>query len=74
MEVNMGNYKAFNIIAVIDIGSNYIKMIIAEVDGKSKIKVLDQVVKYTNIGKDTFQYWKNFSKNYTGNMYYFKEF
>lgn len=50
----MGNYKAFNIIAVIDIGSNYIKMIIAEVDGKSEIKVLDQVVKYTNIGKDTF--------------------
>lgn len=41
-------------IAVIDVGSNYLRMSIAQVDKKVNIKVLENVIKPTQNGRDTF--------------------
>ncbi|WP_333861776.1 Ppx/GppA phosphatase family protein [Clostridium sp.] len=42
------------LIAVIDVGSNYLRMSIAQVDKKVNIKVLENVIKPTQNGRDTF--------------------
>jgi Exopolyphosphatase len=41
-------------IASIAVGSNYLRMSIAEINGDETIKILEDVIKPTNIGKDTF--------------------
>jgi exopolyphosphatase/guanosine-5'-triphosphate,3'-diphosphate pyrophosphatase len=41
-------------IAAIDVGSNYLRMTIAEVNKKGTIKVLENVIKSSENGKDTF--------------------
>ncbi|MFL0197170.1 exopolyphosphatase [Clostridium sp. WILCCON 0269] len=47
--------KSLNeLIAAIDVGSNYLRMIIAEIDKQGDIKVLENVIKSTENGKDTF--------------------
>lgn len=46
--------KEFNIIAGIDVGSNYLRIIIAQSFPNNTFSVLEDVIKPTNIGKDTF--------------------
>lgn len=46
------------IIAAIDVGSNSIKMIIAEVDKLNNITVLEDLKKNTDLGRDTFSFGK----------------
>lgn len=41
-------------IAAIDIGSNFLKMCIAEITPDGNINILEDVMKSTNIGRDTF--------------------
>lgn len=41
-------------IAVIDVGSNYLRMSITQVDEKTNIKILESVIKPTQNGRDTF--------------------
>lgn len=48
------NIKYTQTIAAIDLGSNYIRMTIADVNGTGEIKILEDVVKPTKIGKDSF--------------------
>ncbi|OAA83576.1 hypothetical protein [Clostridium ljungdahlii] len=50
----MKKIKEGDTIAAIDIGSNYLKMSIAEIHKDKVIKILEDVIKPTNIGKDTF--------------------
>ena len=53
-EVFMKKIKEANAIAAIDIGSNYLRMSIAEINTDEVIKILEDVIKPINIGKDTF--------------------
>jgi len=46
--------RAWKIIAAIDIGANYLKMTIGEINEVGQMKILEDVVKPTKIGKDTF--------------------
>jgi len=46
--------KIFEVVASIDIGSNYLRLIIAQINIDGSINVLEELVKTTNIGKDTF--------------------
>ncbi|MBZ9685435.1 HD domain-containing protein [Clostridium estertheticum] len=46
--------KAWEIIAAIDVGANYLKMTIGEINTDGEVIILEDVVKPTNIGKDTF--------------------
>lgn len=46
--------SSFEIVASIDIGSNYLRIIIAQINLDGSINVLEDLVKATNIGKDTF--------------------
>lgn len=46
--------KNFEVVASIDIGSNYLRIVIAQINICGRIDVLDELVKTTNIGKDTF--------------------
>ncbi|MBU3216343.1 HD domain-containing protein [Clostridium estertheticum] len=46
--------QAWKIIAAIDLGANYLKMTIGEINKQGEIIILDEVVKPTKIGKDTF--------------------
>jgi exopolyphosphatase/guanosine-5'-triphosphate,3'-diphosphate pyrophosphatase len=46
--------KKFEVIASIEIGSNYLRIIIAQINIDGSIHVLEELVKATNIGKDTF--------------------
>lgn len=48
--------KQIETIAAIDVGSNYLRMIIAEVKSNGEINQLEDLRKNTNIGKDTFAY------------------
>ncbi len=50
----MGETK-IETIAAIDLGANFIRMIIAEISNNGSIKVLDDLHKNTSIGKDTFK-------------------
>jgi len=50
----MGTLKAWKIIAAIDVGANYLKMTIGEINTKGEVRILEDVVKPTKIGKDTF--------------------
>lgn len=52
----MTKIKVGDIIAVIDIGSNYLRVSIAEINVNKTIKILEDAVKPTNIGKDTFNF------------------
>ncbi|WP_018305316.1 HD domain-containing protein [Desulfitobacterium hafniense] len=42
------------LIAAIDVGSNYIQMIIAELNPEGQVKILEDVIQPTSIGRDTF--------------------
>lgn len=44
----------WKIFAAIDVGANYLKMTIGEINTQGEIRVLEEVVKPTNIGKNTF--------------------
>jgi len=44
----------WKIIAAIDVGANYLKMTIGEINTLGEIRILDEVLKPTKIGKDTF--------------------
>lgn len=44
--------------AAIDIGSNRIRMVIAQIDREGRISILEELRQSTNIGKDTFTYGK----------------
>lgn len=44
----------YKLISAIDIGSNYIRMSIAEALDNGEMKILEDLVKSTNIGRDTF--------------------
>src|SRR5450756_2597486 len=46
------------IVAAIDVGSNALRMQIAEIKGNGKTHVLEDVRKAVTIGKDTFTYGK----------------
>jgi len=50
----MSNTATWKIIAAIDVGSNYFKMTIGEINAQGEVNILDDVVKSTKIGKDTF--------------------
>ncbi|MCH3965237.1 MAG: exopolyphosphatase [Clostridium sp.] len=50
----MKNIKPTQTVAVIDVGSNYLRMATADIDNAGNIKILEDVIKPTNIGKDTF--------------------
>ena len=50
----MGIVRTWKIIAAIDVGANYLKMTIAEINAEGEVKILEDVVKPTKIGKDTF--------------------
>jgi len=50
----MGSIRAWKIIAAIDVGANYLRMTIGEINTQGKVKILEDVVKPTKIGKDTF--------------------
>ncbi|MBU3189673.1 HD domain-containing protein [Clostridium bowmanii] len=50
----MNNKGDFKIVAAIDVGSNYLKMTIGEINTQGEVKILEDVVKPTKIGKDTF--------------------
>ena len=41
-------------VAVIDVGSSFLRMLIGQIDAKGRIIVIDDLVKSTNIGRDTF--------------------
>lgn len=45
-------------VASIDIGSYYIRMVVAEINEDGHITILEELRHYTNIGKDTFAYGK----------------
>ncbi|MEL1136309.1 exopolyphosphatase [Desulfitobacterium sp. THU1] len=42
------------VVAAIDVGSNYIQMVIAEVYSDRQIKILEDVIQPTSIGRDSF--------------------
>lgn len=42
------------LVASIDVGSNAIRMLIAEIDSKGNIKILEELKKNVDIGKDTY--------------------
>lgn len=46
--------KSIQIVAAIDIGSNYIRMSIAEITDESKFYMLEDLIKASNIGKEIF--------------------
>ena len=46
--------RAWKIIASIDVGANYLKMTIGEINTEGEVRILEDVVKPTKIGKDTF--------------------
>ena len=46
--------REWKMIAAIDVGSNYLKMSIGEINTQGEVNVLEDVVKPTKIGKDTF--------------------
>ncbi|MBU3112544.1 Ppx/GppA phosphatase family protein [Clostridium lacusfryxellense] len=46
--------QAWKIIAAIDVGSNYLKMTIGEINPQGEVNILEDVVKTTKIGKDTY--------------------
>ncbi|WP_446898352.1 Ppx/GppA phosphatase family protein [Clostridium sp. LBM24168] len=50
----MKNIKPNQTVAVIDVGSNYLRMIAADIDNTGNINILEDVIKPTKIGKDTF--------------------
>jgi exopolyphosphatase/guanosine-5'-triphosphate,3'-diphosphate pyrophosphatase len=50
----MAIVKAWEIIAAIDVGANYLRMTIGEINTDGEVIILEDVVKPTNIGKDTF--------------------
>ncbi|MDT8717223.1 HD domain-containing protein [Clostridium sp. 19966] len=52
----MAKAKINNPVASIDIGSNYLRMTIAEVNEDGDFNILEDVSKQTNIGKDTFSF------------------
>ena len=45
---------SLNLVAAIDIGSNYIRMCIAEISEAGEISIIEDLLKSTDIGKDTF--------------------
>lgn len=45
---------AWKVIAAIDVGANYLKMTIGEINPQGEVNILEDVVKPTKIGKDTF--------------------
>lgn len=50
--------KNTKLVAAIDVGSNTIRMIIAEIGPNESINIIDEVKKPINIGKDTYNYGK----------------
>jgi len=42
------------VVVSIDVGSNSLQMIIAEIDGQGKVRIIEDLWKPTNIGRDTF--------------------
>lgn len=48
--------KHIETIAAIDVGSNYLRMIIAQVNANGEFNILEDLRKNTNIGKDSFSY------------------
>ena len=52
----MRKTKVNSLIAAIDIGSNYLRMSIAEIDEMGDFIILEEVVKQTNIGRDSFSF------------------
>jgi exopolyphosphatase/guanosine-5'-triphosphate,3'-diphosphate pyrophosphatase len=50
----MVRVKKVEVVASIDVGSNYIRMSIAEIGLKGDIIILENIIKTTNIGRDTF--------------------
>lgn len=50
----MKNIKQNQTVAVIDVGSNYLRMMAADIDNTGSIKILEDAIKPTKIGKDTF--------------------
>ena len=50
--------KNTKLVSAIDVGSNTIRMIIAEIGPNASINIIDEVKKPINIGKDTYNYGK----------------
>lgn len=50
----MKNIKPIQTVAVIDVGSNYLRITAADIDISGNIKVLEDAIKPTSIGRDTF--------------------
>ncbi|HEY8891341.1 MAG TPA: HD domain-containing protein [Clostridium sp.] len=50
----MSIVSAWKVIAAIDVGANYLKMTIGEINTQGEVTILEDVVKPTKIGKDTF--------------------
>ncbi len=51
--------------ASIDVGSNYLRMMIADINNNSDISILDDIIKPVKIGKDTFFTWADFCRNHS---------
>ncbi|AJA47652.1 exopolyphosphatase [Clostridium pasteurianum DSM 525 = ATCC 6013] len=49
----MGNIRR-EIVAALDLGANFFRMIIAEINSDGKIRILEDLQKNTSLGKDTF--------------------
>ena len=50
--------KSTKLVSAIDVGSNTIRMIIAEIGENTGINIIDEVKKPIDIGKDTYNYGK----------------
>ncbi|MCC9293574.1 hypothetical protein LN736_01625 [Clostridium sp. WLY-B-L2] len=50
----MKSIKLSQTVAAIDAGSNYLRMSISDIDHDGHINVLEDLIKPTNIGRDTF--------------------
>ena len=50
--------KSTKLVSAIDVGSNTIRMIIAEIGESTGINIIDEVKKPIDIGKDTYNYGK----------------
>ena len=50
----MKNTKSSQTVPAIDAGSNYLRMSIADIDPGGRINILEDLIKPTNIGRDTF--------------------
>jgi len=50
--------RKFEVVAALDVGSNLIRMSIAQIDANGQIEILEDLEKSTHLGRDSFSYGK----------------